>query len=188
MEDISNFKVAVLVTDGFEESELIVPVNVLKKEGVKVHIISPTGGRVQAFKHYDKTIRIESDRMLAEIQPGEYDAVLLPGGVVNADALRIDQHAQAFIRAINDAGKPIAVICHGPWLLVSANLVRGRTLSSWPTLADDIRNAGGIWENREVVVDSNFVSSRKPDDLPAFCREMLKLFARIGTTRRGIAA
>lgn len=188
MEDFTNFKAGVLVTDGFEESELIVPVHALKKNGIKVHIISPKGTRVQAYRHLNPTIQVESDRILSEIQPGDYDAVLLPGGVINSDSLRIEPHAQEFIRAINDAGKPIAAICHGSWLLVSAGIVRGRVLTSWSTLADDIRNAGGTWRDQEVVVDGNFVTSRKPADLPAFCREMLTLFAKIGTTRRGIAA
>lgn len=188
MENLAELKVAVLVTDGFEESELMTPVKALKDLGAKVHIISPKGGRIQGFKHHDKSIEVNSDRKLSDIQPGEYDAVVLPGGALNADALRIEPRAQQFVRAINDAGKPIAVICHGAWLLVSADLVRDRKITSWPTLADDIRNAGGKWEDREVLVDGNLVSSRKPDDLPAFCREMAKLFSRIGATRRTVAA
>lgn len=188
MENLKELKVAVLVTDGFEESELTVPVKALKDAGAKVHIISPEGGKVQGFRHHDKSIQVTSDRRLDEIQPGEYDAVLLPGGALNADALRTEQRAQWFVRALNDAGKPIAVICHGGWLLVSAGILRDRKITSWPSIADDIRNAGGHWEEREVLVDDNLVSSRKPDDLPVFCREMLRLFSRIGSTRKSVAA
>ncbi len=188
MENLSEMKVAILVTDGFEEAELLSPLHALKDAGAKVHIISPDGGKVQAFKHTDKSIQVDSDRKLDEVQAEEYDAVVLPGGAVNADALRIIPRAQQFIKAINDAEKPIAVICHGPWILVSSNLVKGRTLTSWPTLVDDIKNAGGNWQDSEVIVNQNWVSSRKPDDLPAFNREMIKLFKHYGSTRKTVAA
>jgi len=188
MENLSEIKVAVLATDGFEESELTEPVKSLRDAGAKVHIISPEGGKIQAFRHHERSIQIDSDRKLQEIQPGEYDAVVLPGGALNADALRTESRAQEFVRALDQAGKPIAVICHGAWLLVSADLVRDKRITSWPSIADDIRNAGGMWEDQEVIVDGNFVSSRKPTDLPAFCREMNRLFAKVGVTRRGVAA
>lgn len=185
---LRDFKVAVLVTDGFEESELTVPVQELREAGAKVHVISPGGGPVQGFKHHDKSLKLDSDRKLDEVQPGEYDAVLLPGGTLNADALRTEKAAQRFVRAFDNAGKPIAAICHGPWLLVSAGLVKGRELTSWPSIADDIRNAGAQWSDQEVLVDGNLVTSRKPDDLPAFCRELCRVFAESGVTRRDIAA
>lgn len=187
-QNLSELKVAVLATDGFEESELTEPVRVLREAGARVHIISPEGGKIQGFKHHDKSIAVRSDRKLDEIQAGEYDAVVLPGGALNADALRSEARAQQFVRAINDAGKPIAVICHGGWLLVSSDLLQDRRITSWPSIADDITNAGGIWEDREVLVDGNLISSRKPDDLPAFCREILRVFSETGSTRRSIAA
>jgi protease I len=129
------------------------------------------------MKHIDKADEFDVDATVKELKPDDFDAVLLPGGAVNADALRVIPEAKQFIKAIADAGKPIAVICHGPWLLVSAGLVKGRTLTSWPTLQDDIRNAGGKWVDREVCVDGNWVSSRKPDDIPAFNEKMIEAFA-----------
>ena len=188
MDNLKELKVAVLATDGFEEPELTVPVKALRDAGAKVHIISPEGGEIQGFRHFDRSIKVQSDRKLSDAQPDEYDAVVLPGGALNADVLRIDPDAQRFVKAMEGAEKPIAVICHGGWLLVSAGLVKNRKLTSWPSIADDIRNAGGVWEDQEVIVDKNLVSSRKPDDLPAFCREMLKVFSRVGVTRRNVAA
>ena len=187
-QNLNGYKVAVLATDGFEESELTVPVRALLDAGAKVHVISPSGKKIQGFKHYDRSIRIDSDRKLDEIRPSEYDAVLLPGGALNADALRTEPRAQEFIRAMNNGGKPIAVICHGAWLLVSADVVRNRQMTSWPSIADDIRNAGGKWEDQEVLVDRNLISSRKPADLPAFCEAMINVFSNIGILRGTVAA
>jgi protease I len=167
-------RVAVIATDGFEEAELTEPVKALRGAGIKVDIIAPHSGKIQAFKHHDKSITIPVDRTLDKANPEEYVAVVLPGGALNADAMRMNSEMHDFIRAMDDAHKPMAIICHAPWELVSAGLARGRTMTSWPTLQDDIRNAGGQWVDREVVVDGNLITSRKPDDLPAFNRELLQ--------------
>lgn len=177
MSALDNFRVAVLATDGFEESELTEPAKALGQAGAKVDVISTHEGRIQAFKHHDKSITVPVDRSLDQAQPNDYDAMMLPGGALNADAMRMVPQVQRFIKAMAEAGKPMAVICHAPWELVSANLVRGRTLTSWATIQDDIRNAGGNWVDREVVVDGQLVTSRGPQDLPAFNREMIHLFA-----------
>ena len=182
---LSGLKVAAILTDGVEQVELLEPKKALENAGAKVTVISPKSGKLQGFKHHDKADKIPVDLELNKANPADFDAVLLPGGALNADALRIDKKAQDFVRVMDQAGKPIAVICHGPWLLVSAGLVKGHTMTSWPTVQDDIRNAGGNWEDREVLRDKNWVSSRKPDDIPAFNREMIGLFSeRVGETRK----
>ncbi|HEY9832326.1 MAG TPA: type 1 glutamine amidotransferase domain-containing protein [Stenomitos sp.] len=185
MADLSNFRVAVLATDGFEEPELTEPVRVLKEAGARVEILSTKSGEIQAFRHHDKGITVNVDRLIDEAQPSEYDAVLLPGGALNADTLRMGPKVQSFLQEMQQAGKPFAIICHAPWELVSANLVQGRTLTSYYTIQDDIRNAGGNWVDREVVVDGNWVISRQPDDIPAFNQEMLNLFAQFTPTASG---
>jgi protease I len=183
MRSLTNFRVAVLVTDGFEESELVEPVRALKEAGATVDVVSEQSQKVQAFRHHDKSTTINVDRALQEIQPQDYDAVMLPGGALNADALRVEPKVQAFLQQMQQAGKPIAAICHAPWALISANLVQGRTLTSFHTIQDDIRNAGGNWVDQAVVVDGNWVTSRKPDDLVDFNREMLELFSsRVAST------
>jgi protease I len=150
-----------------------------------VHILSDKSGQVLGMKHIDKADKFDVHAKIGDAKPDEYDALLLPGGVVNADALRIVAQAQEFARAIAGADKPIAVICHGAWLLASAELVDGKTLTSWPTLQDDLRNAGATWVDQEVCVEGRWVSSRKPDDIPAFNREMLKMFGQHATARAG---
>jgi protease I len=177
MASLHGVKVAVLASDGFEEAELTEPARALGKAGAKIEIISPRRDRIQAFQHYDKTITVPVDRELGGADPANYDALLLPGGALNADALRMDELAQQFIRAMAHAAKPMAVICHAPWELISAGVARGRTMTSYLTIQDDIRNAGAIWIDQEVVVDGNLVTSRRPSDIPAFNREMIKLFA-----------
>jgi protease I len=177
MAQLKDFRVAALVTDGFEESELLEPLKALQDEQVHVTIFAPKKGKVQGFRHLDKGTPVQADKDLAELQPDEFDALLLPGGAINADALRVVPEVQTFLRAMQDAGKPMAVICHAPWELVSAGLVRGRTLTSYYTIQDDIRNAGGNWLDREVVKDDNWVTSRQPKDIPAFNRAMIELFA-----------
>ncbi len=167
-------RVAVIATDGFEEAELTEPVKALRGAGIKVDIIAPHSGKIQAFKHHDKSVTVPVDRTLDKANPEDYVAVVLPGGALNADAMRMNGEMHDFLRAMDDAHKPMAIICHAPWELVSAGLARGRTMTSWPTLQDDIRNAGGQWVDREVVVDGNLITSRKPDDLPAFNRELLQ--------------
>ncbi len=179
MNQLSGLRVAVLVTDGFEESELTEPVRALKDAGAKVDIVSSKHGEVQAFRHFDKAGRVKVDRTFDEIRPGDYDALMLPGGALNADMTRTVPKVREMIRTFNDQGKPIAAICHAPWELVSAGILRGRKLTAYHTIQDDIRNAGGEFLDQECVVDNNLVTSRQPSDLPAFNREMLALFARV---------
>jgi protease I len=176
MNDLKGKRVAIIVTDGFEQIEMTSPREALEKAGATCVLIAPKDGEVQGFKHHDKKDRFNVEMTLDKADPSQFDAVMLPGGVINADALRINKNAQRFVQEIDRAGKPIAVICHGPWLLVSAGLVKGHTMTSWPTLEDDLRNAGAIWKDSECVRDRAWVSSRKPDDLPVFNREMTKLF------------
>lgn len=178
MPELSNLRVAVLATDGFEESELTEPVNALKQAGATVEVVSTKSGQIQAFRHHDKSIMVNVDRLIDAVQPSSYDAVLLPGGALNADTLRVEPKVKSFLQQIQDAGKPIAAICHAPWELISADIVQGRTLTSYHTVQDDIRNAGGNWLDREVVVDKNWVTSRQPNDIPAFNQEMLNLFSQ----------
>ncbi len=177
MSDLSNLKVAVLSTDGFEQVELTKPVQALKDAGAQVHIISPKSGQIQGFEHHDKGDMVDVDKSIDEVRASDYDAVLLPGGALNADAMRMETKVQSFLKEMSQAQKPFAMICHAPWEVVSADLVKGRTLTSYYTVQDDIRNAGGNWVDKEVAVDGNWVSSRQPDDIPAFIEEMLKVFA-----------
>lgn len=177
MAELHGMRVAVLATDGFEESELTEPVRALKQAGAEVEIIAPKPGKIQGFHHHDKSGTVNVDRALEDADPASYDALVLPGGTLNADSLRVAAGAQQFIRQIDSAGKPIAAICHAPWELISACVIRDRTLTSFHTIEDDVRNAGGHWVDREVVVDRNLVTSRKPDDIPAFNREMIRVFA-----------
>ncbi len=175
--NLSGLRVAVLATNGFEEAELTKPKQALEEAGAKVSIIAPQSGEIYGMHHHDKAGKVKVDMTLDEASPEAFDAVLLPGGALNADALRMEKKAQEFIQNIDGEQKPIAVICHGPWLLVSAGLTKDRTLTSWPSIKDDIVNSGAEWEDKEVLVDDNWVSSRKPDDIPAFNREMISLFA-----------
>jgi len=182
--DLKGKRVAIIVTDGFEQIEMTSPRKALEDAGATTTLIAPKDGEVQGFKHHDKADSFKVEMTLDGCDPSQFDAVMLPGGVINADALRIDKRAQQFVQAIDRAGKPIAVICHGGWLLISAGLVRGHTITTWPTLQDDMRNAGAQWVDRECVRDRNWVSSRKPDDLPAFNREMVKLFGEARSAAR----
>lgn len=174
MTDLKGKRVAIIVTDGFEQIEMTSPREALDKAGAKTVLVSPNDDKVQGFKHHDKADSFDVDLALSKADASEFDAVVLPGGVINGDAMRIEKRAQQFVQEMDRAGKPIAVICHGGWLLISAGLVKGRRITTWPTLQDDMRNAGAQWEDREVIADRNLVSSRKPDDLPAFNREMLR--------------
>ena len=170
--------VAILVADDFEQVEMTEPRRALETAGAETKLISTQRGQVYGMHHDDeKGDAFPVDLTFGEANPTAFGALHLPCGVINADRLRIVPQAQAFVRRIQDQGKPIGVICHGPWLLVSAGLVRGRTLTSYPTLQDDIRNAGGNWVDREVCRDGNWVSSRKPEDIPAFSRELVALFS-----------
>ncbi len=174
MPGTNGYRVAVLATDGVEEAEITETTQALRQAGANVTVIAPHSGSIQALNHIDKGQMIPVDKTLDDVAPDDFDALLLPGGAVNADTLRINPKARAFVQAM--ARKPMAVICHAPWELVSAGLVKGRTLTSFPTIQDDVRNAGGNWVDQEVYVDGNLVTSRKPSDIPAFNREMLKLF------------
>ncbi len=171
-------KVAVLATDGVEQAEIVKPIEALRQAGATVSVVSLQPGTIQSMqKDVNKAETITVDQAVAEADADSFDALLLPGGTTNPDKLRLDQHAVAFVKHFTEAGKPVGAICHGLWMLVEADAVRGRTLTSWPSLQTDLRNAGATWKDEEVVVDRNFVSSRKPDDIPAFCKAIVTAFA-----------
>jgi deglycase len=167
-------KVAFVATDGVEQVELTEPWKAVEAEGGKPELISIESGEIQGFNHLDKADKFSVDQTAGDAKADDYDGLVLPGGVANPDRLRTDENVVGFVRAFFEAGKPVAVICHGPWTLVEADVVRGRTLTSWPSLATDIRNAGGEWVDEEVHVDNGLVTSRKPDDLPAFCDKLVE--------------
>jgi protease I len=170
-------KVAVLATNGFEQSELEKPVEALKAAGAHVEVVSLEIGQIQGMEHDEKGRMVQVDRALSSANEADYDALVLPGGVANPDKLRMKTEAVDFVRAFARAHKPIAAICHGPWTLINAEAVEGRKMTSWPSLEADLRNAGATWVDEEVVVDRGLVTSRKPDDLPAFCARMIDEFA-----------
>ncbi len=176
-DQLDGLRVAILVTDGFEQVEMTEPRKALNEAGAKTVLIAPQKDSVQGMDHDEKGSKFPVDLKLESASPSDFDALLLPGGVANPDRLRMIPNAVQFVQEFARAGKPIAAICHGPWLLVEADLARGRRLTSWPSLKTDIRNAGGQWEDREVVTDHLLVTSRKPADIPAFTREMTALFA-----------
>ena len=161
-------RVAFLATDMVEQVELTEPWKAVKGEGAEVELVSLEEGEIQGFNHYDKADKFKVDRTVEEAGTDDYDALVIPGGVGNPDEMRMDENAVAFVRRFFEQGKPVGVICHGPWMLVEAGVVRGRRITSWPSLQTDIHNAGGNWVDEEVVVDQGLVTSRKPDDLPAF--------------------
>ena len=183
-QELKDKNIAILVDDLFEQAELAEPKKALEAAGATVHIVSPKGPKVTGMKHLDKGDSFDVDVPLDKANPEDYDGLVLPGGVVNADTLRTNETAQDFAKAFDGAGKPIAVVCHGPWLLISAGLAAGRTLTSWPSLRDDLRNAGATWVDREVASDGNWTSSRKPDDLPAFNREFIAALQRAPAARQ----
>jgi protease I len=170
-------KVAFLATDGVEQVELTEPWQAVEGAGGKPELISLEPGEIQGFEHLDKADTFTVDRAVSKVNATDYDALVLPGGVANPDALRMDEDAVGFVIGFFEEGKPVAVIGHGPWTLVEADVVKGRTLTSWPSLETDIRNAGGTWVDEEVCVDGGLVTSRKPDDLPAFCKKLVEEFA-----------
>jgi protease I len=175
-------KIAILATDGVEQVELEQPRKALDDAGATTHLIAPKAGTIQGMNHDDKGSKLKVDKVLGEVKPSDYDALLLPGGVANPDRLRTDQHAVQFAREFMLSDKPVAAICHGPWLLVEANAVAGRTLTSWPSLQTDVRNAGGDWVDAPVQEDDRLVTSRKPDDIPQFNEAMLRTFAGVTGT------
>lgn len=169
--------IAFLATDGVEQVELTRPWQAMQSAGAEVHLISLASGQVQGFNHLDKGDTFRVDRTLDSARASQYDGLCLPGGVANPDALRTNEQAVGFVREFFEQAKPVAAICHAPWLLIEAGVVDGRTLTSWPSLRTDIENAGGTWLDREVVVDNGLVTSRKPDDLEAFCAKAVEEFA-----------
>jgi protease I len=178
MAELSGKRIAFLVAqEGVEEVELTKPWEAVEQAGGSPELIAPGSGDVQAFNHLDKGSTFSVDETLSDVQAREYDGVVLPGGVANPDQLRTDERAISFLQDLFAEGKPVGVICHGPWTLVEADLLRGRKLTSWPSLRTDIRNAGGEWVDEEVVTDEGLVSSRKPDDLTAFCTRIIEEFA-----------
>lgn len=178
MENLNGLRVAILVTDGFEQVELVEPRKALDRAGATTRIVSPKQKQVRGWNFTDWGDDFPVDVNLDRARPDDFDALLLPGGVLNPDTLRILPEAVAFIKAFFDAGKPVAAICHGPWTVIEAGAARGRRIAAWPSLQTDLRNAGAEWVDQEVVVDGNLVSSRKPDDIPAFNRETITLFGR----------
>lgn len=184
--ELTGLKVAILATDGFEYVELAEPRKALDAAGASTYVVSLKSGEIQGWNHHEPGDNVRVDVALDDAKAGDFDALMLPGGVMNPDALRMDAHAVAFVRAFADADKPIAVICHGPWTLVEADVVRGRHMTSWPSVQTDLRNAGAIWTDQPVVVDRNMVSSRKPDDIRQFNPAMIDLFAKRRTAANAI--
>ncbi len=173
MADLSAKRVAIVVDDYFEQPEFTGPRDALTEAGIVVDVISTGGGQIHGLNHVEVGETFDSDMTLDEAQPDTYDAVIFPGGAVNADALRVNKKAQAWVRQFLEEGKPVAAICHAPWLLASAGVLQGKTLTSWPTIQDDLTNAGATWVDEEVHVDGNLITSRQPDDVPAFSREII---------------
>jgi protease I len=170
-------RVAILATDGFEQAELLEPRKALEEQGATTQVVSLKKGKIRGWDHKDWSKEIPVDLDVNSANAGDFDALLIPGGVMNPDKLRTNKRAVAFVREFFAEGKPVAAICHGPWMLVEAGAVGGRTVTSWPSLQTDIRNAGGSWVDQEVVVDEGIVTSRKPADIPAFNRKMIEEFA-----------
>jgi protease I len=183
--DLNGRKVAFLATDMVEQVELTEPWKAVQDAGGSPELLSLEEGEIQGFNHYDKADKFAVDRKVEDVRIEDYDALVIPGGVGNPDTMRMDENAVRFVREFFEAGKPMAVICHAPWMLVEADVVRGRRLTSFWTIKTDVENAGGNWVDEEVVVDGNLVTSRNPDDLPAFNQELLELFARaqVGAAR-----
>jgi protease I len=183
--ELNGKKIAILVADGFEQVEMTGPRKALEDAGAGTDLISPKDGKVQGMQHADKGDQFDVDVALKSADPDDYDALVLPGGVANPDHLRMDPDAVKFVKSFADAGKPIAAICHGPWTLIEAGVAKDRKMTSWPSLKTDLTNAGAKWQDSEVVVDRGVVTSRKPDDIPAFNRKMIEEF-REGNHGQGL--
>jgi protease I len=183
--DLQSKRIAILVDNGFEQVELLEPRKALDDAGATTEVVSPQSGKVKGWNHKEWGGEIPVDVPLKSAHAEDFHALLLPGGVMNPDHLRMSPEAVEFVRQFVDAGKPIAAICHGPWTLIEAGAVQGHTITSWPSLKTDLKNAGANWVDKEVVRDGKFVTSRKPDDLPAFNREMIRLFAEESRTETG---
>ncbi len=178
MQNITGMKVAILIEDGFEQVEMVEPRKALDQAGAQTSVVSPRNEHVRAWNFTEWGDNFPVDVALDRARPDDFDALLLPGGVINPDKLRMQPKAVAFAKAFFDAGKPVAAICHGPWTVIETGAARGRRIASWPSLKTDLRNAGAEWMDQEAVVDGNLVSSRKPDDIPAFNRAMIDVFSR----------
>jgi protease I len=175
--ELQDKRVAFLFTEGVEQLELTEPLEAVRNAGAQTELISLEKGEVEMWKHFDKGDKITAEKAVADADPSDYDGLVLPGGVANPDQLRIDSDAVKFVRGFFEQEKPVGVICHGPWLLVEADVVKGKRVTSWPSLQTDLRNAGATWVDEEVVVDKGLVTSRKPDDLPAFCAKVIEEIA-----------
>ena len=180
-------KVAILATDGFEQSELMEPLSALENAGATAHIVSPKAGAIKGWKHTEWGDSFAVDSTLDDADPRHYDALVLPGGVMNPDKLRRDPKVQQFVRSFFEEGKPVGAICHGPWTLIDAGVVKGRKVTSYETIQTDLKNAGADWVDQEVVVDNGLVTSRKPDDLPAFNRKLIEEIAEGRHASRAMA-
>jgi protease I len=175
--ELKNKRVAFLFTEGAEQPEVTEPLKAAREAGAEVDIVSLKKGDVQMWQHFDKGDTIKADKAVADVSPDDYDALVLPGGVVNPDQLRTDEDAVRFVRGFFEQQKPVAAICHGPWMLAEADVVKGRKVTSWPSVSTDLKNAGATWVDEQVVVDQGLVTSRKPDDIPAFNSKMIEEFA-----------
>ena len=178
MPDLKGCKVAILATDGFEQVELTEPRKALDAAGAETTVVSPKNGQIRGWKFTEWGESVSVDQTLDQAKPDNFDALLLPGGVINPDKLRMLPKAVDFVKSFFNSDKPVAAICHGPWMVIEAGAARGRTIASWPSIKTDLRNAGAEWTDQESVVDANLVSARKPDDIPAFNAAMIDLFAR----------
>jgi protease I len=185
--ELQGKRVAFLFTEGAEQVEVTEPLEAVREAGAEVDVVSLQKGEIQMWQHFDKGDRIAADLAVADADASSYDALVLPGGVANPDQLRVDPDAVSFVRAFFEQDKPVGVICHGPWMLAEADVARGRKVTSWPSLKTDLRNAGAEWVDQEVVVDNGLVTSRKPDDLPAFCAKIVEEFAE-GRHKQRVAA
>ncbi len=177
MNELKNKKIAILIANGFEQTEMTDPKKALEQAGAKTVIISPENQKVRGWKHTEWADEFPVDVPLEKAKPQDYDALLLPGGVMNPDKLRMDERAVTFVKSIFELNKPIAAICHGPWILIDADIARDHRMTSWPSIKRDLKNAGADWINEETVVDKKLLTSRKPQDIPAFNKEMIRLFA-----------
>ena len=182
-QNLQGIKVAILATDGFEQVELLKPREALQQAGAETKVVSPTADRIKGWDFTDWGDEVSVDLPLDNARADDFDALLLPGGVISPDKLRMEPKAVAFVKAFFDAGKPVAAICHGPWTVIEAGAARGRKIASWPSLKTDVRNAGAEWVDKETVTDGNLVTARKPDDIPAFNRAMIELFSQARRAR-----
>lgn len=183
-QNLQGKKVAILATDGFEQSELLQPRKALDDAGATTKVVSPVEGKIKGWNHKDWGQEVPVDIPLSSANANDFDALLLPGGVMNPDHLRMNPQAVEFVKRFTDSGKPVAAICHGPWTLIEAGAVQGHTMTSWPSVKTDLKNAGANWVDKEVVRDGNLVTSRKPDDIPAFNREMIQMFSETTAQNR----